>query len=165
VLIVLSYFAGMLSRGQGSCFSSPSTKIAGRANAAHRQVRNLRALFPQRKPKLFMKQTSSETREALEAARVITNAARRCATECATIGMMPTVNIRQLRDTRKLKALLRAGKTVELRERDKLIARIVPATSPEATGDLPDFAARRAEIFGDRVVSGSDLLIEERGRY
>ena len=39
---------------------------------------------------------------------------------------MPSVNIRQLRDTRRLKAWLRAGKTVELRERDKLIARIVP---------------------------------------
>jgi len=39
---------------------------------------------------------------------------------------MPSVNIRQLRDTRRLKAWLRAGKTVELRERDKLIAKIVP---------------------------------------
>ncbi|MFZ0960223.1 MAG: hypothetical protein WAO35_04905 [Terriglobia bacterium] len=29
---------------------------------------------------------------------------------------MPNVNIRQLRDTRRLKAWLRAGKTVELRE-------------------------------------------------
>jgi antitoxin (DNA-binding transcriptional repressor) of toxin-antitoxin stability system len=44
---------------------------------------------------------------------------------------MPSVNIRQLRNTRKLKAWLRAGKTVELRERDKVIARIVPA---EETG-------------------------------
>ena len=41
---------------------------------------------------------------------------------------MPSVNIRQLRDTRRLKAWLRAGKTVELREREKLIARIVPET-------------------------------------
>ncbi|OLB31594.1 MAG: hypothetical protein DMG41_27730 [Acidobacteria bacterium] len=39
---------------------------------------------------------------------------------------MPNVNIRQLRNTRKLKAWLRAGKTVELRERDMVIARIVP---------------------------------------
>lgn len=31
-------------------------------------------------------------------------------------GVMPNVNIRQLRDTRRLKAWLRAGKTVELRE-------------------------------------------------
>jgi antitoxin (DNA-binding transcriptional repressor) of toxin-antitoxin stability system len=78
---------------------------------------------------------------------------------------MPTVNIRQLRNTRKLKAWLRAGKTVELRERDKVIARIIPATAREASGELPDFAARRRNIFGDRVLLGADLLIEERGRY
>ena len=51
---------------------------------------------------------------------------------------MPTVNIRQLRDTKRLKAWLRSGKTVELRERDEVIARIVP---------------------------GADVVIEERGRY
>lgn len=78
---------------------------------------------------------------------------------------MPTVNMRQLRNTRKLKAWLRAGKAVELRERDKVIARIVPATEQEGTGELPDFAARRRNIFGDRVLPGADLLIEERGRY
>jgi antitoxin (DNA-binding transcriptional repressor) of toxin-antitoxin stability system len=78
---------------------------------------------------------------------------------------MPNVNMRQLRNTRKLKAWLRAGKTVELRERDKVIARIVPAPEHEAAGELPDFAARRKNIFGDRVLLGADLLIEERGRY
>lgn len=78
---------------------------------------------------------------------------------------MPNVNIRQLRDTRRLKAWLRAGKTVELRERDKVIARIIPATDQDATGELPDFAARRQNIFGDRILLGADLLIEERGRY
>jgi len=41
--------------------------------------------------------------------------------------IMPSVNMRQLRDTRRLKAWLRSGKTVELRERDRPIARIVPA--------------------------------------
>jgi antitoxin (DNA-binding transcriptional repressor) of toxin-antitoxin stability system len=78
---------------------------------------------------------------------------------------MPNVNIRQLRNTRKLKAWLRAGKTVELRERDKVIARIIPAAQPEPTGTLPDFAARRKKIFGERILPGADLLIEERGRY
>ena len=78
---------------------------------------------------------------------------------------MPNVNMRQLRNTRKLKAWLRAGKTVELRDRDKVIARIVPATHQDATAELPDFAARRKNIFGDRVLPGADLLIEERGRY
>lgn len=78
---------------------------------------------------------------------------------------MPSVNIRQLRDTKRLKAWLSAGKTVELRERDEVIARIVPKGSPSKPGDWPDFAALRKEILGDRVLPGADLLIEERGRY
>jgi antitoxin (DNA-binding transcriptional repressor) of toxin-antitoxin stability system len=80
-------------------------------------------------------------------------------------GYMPTINIRELRDTKRLKAWLRAGKTVELRERDKVIARIVPDGLPSPLGDWPDFAAMRKEILGDRVVPGSDLVIKERGRY
>lgn len=78
---------------------------------------------------------------------------------------MPSVNIRQLRDTKRLKAWLRLGKTVELRERDEVIARIVPAGAPSKPGDWPDFATLRKEILGDRVLPGADLLIEERGRY
>ena len=75
---------------------------------------------------------------------------------------MPNVNIRQLRDTKQLKAWLRAGKTVELRERDKVIGRIVPATAPPKKRMIPDFAAMRKEIIGDRILPGADLLIEER---
>ncbi len=79
---------------------------------------------------------------------------------------MPSVNIRQLRDTRRLKAWLRAGKTVELRERDKLIARIVPEKElPKKTVKLPDFEARRKAMFGERILPGADIVIEERGRY
>ena len=80
------------------------------------------------------------------------------------ISVMPNVNIRQLRDTRQLKAWLRAGKTVELRERDTIIARIVPVASPEKPRKIPDFAAMRKEIFGNRILPGADLLIEERER-
>jgi antitoxin (DNA-binding transcriptional repressor) of toxin-antitoxin stability system len=78
---------------------------------------------------------------------------------------MPSVNIRQLRDTKRLKAWLRAGKTVDLRERERLIARIVPAPTAARTREYPDFAAMRKEIFGDRILPGADLVIEERGRY
>ena len=81
------------------------------------------------------------------------------------IVLMPTVNIRQLRETRRLKAWLRAGKTVELRERDRVIAQIVPEVLPPAHRELPDFAALRREIFGNRILPGADLLIEERGRF
>ena len=79
--------------------------------------------------------------------------------------LMPTVNIRQLRETRRLKAWLRAGKTVELRERDRVIAQIVPEALPPAHCELPDFAALRREILGNRILPGADLLIEERGRF
>ena len=82
---------------------------------------------------------------------------------CHDVGM-PNVNIRQLRDTRRLKAWLRAGKTVELRERNKVIGRIVPAAAPHPPCKVPDFAALRREIFGDRILPGADLLIEERER-
>jgi len=78
---------------------------------------------------------------------------------------MPSVNIRELRDTKRLKAWLRAGKTVELRERNRVIARIVPQVTQSGKVELPDFAARRKAMFGDRVFPGADLLIEERGRY
>ncbi len=81
------------------------------------------------------------------------------------INDMPSVNIRQLRDTKRLKAWLRAGKTVELRERDEVIARIVPQRVLPNAADWPDFAALRKEIFGDRKLPGADLIIEERGRY
>ena len=78
---------------------------------------------------------------------------------------MPSVNIRQLRDTRRLKAWLRAGKTVELRERDTLIARIVPEKeSPKRAVAWPDFAARRKEIFGERILPVVEDLIRDRGR-
>jgi antitoxin (DNA-binding transcriptional repressor) of toxin-antitoxin stability system len=77
---------------------------------------------------------------------------------------MLSVNMRQLRDTRRLKAWLRAGKTIELRERDRVIARIVPAQE-QSSVQWPDFAARAKEIFGDRVMPGAEIVIEERGRY
>jgi antitoxin (DNA-binding transcriptional repressor) of toxin-antitoxin stability system len=78
---------------------------------------------------------------------------------------MASVNMRQLRDTKRLKALLRAGTIVELRERDQVIARIIPEKLDAGTVKYPDFAARRKKMFGDRVFSGADLLIQERGRY
>jgi len=79
---------------------------------------------------------------------------------------MLSVNIRQLRETRKLKAWLRAGKTIVLRERNQVIARIAPE-KPERQRPVkyPDFAARARKIFDDRVLPGAKIVIEERGRY
>jgi antitoxin (DNA-binding transcriptional repressor) of toxin-antitoxin stability system len=78
---------------------------------------------------------------------------------------MASLNIRQLRDTRRLKAWLRAGKTVELRERDRVIARIVPEAQTAQARKWPDFATRRKKVFGDRVVPGADLVVKERGHF
>jgi antitoxin (DNA-binding transcriptional repressor) of toxin-antitoxin stability system len=79
------------------------------------------------------------------------------------IKLMPSVNFRQLRDTRRLETWLQAGKTVELRKRNKLIARIVPAKPSTAPAKWPDFEARAKEILGDRVLP--NVVLEDRGRY
>lgn len=78
---------------------------------------------------------------------------------------MPSVNMRQLRDTGQLKAWLRAGKTVELRERDRILGHIVPESPPVKPPVWPDFGKRARKIFGKRILPGADLLIQERGRY
>jgi antitoxin (DNA-binding transcriptional repressor) of toxin-antitoxin stability system len=75
------------------------------------------------------------------------------------------MNIRQLRDTKRLKTWLRAGKTVELRERDRVIAHIVPEKVEEKPAKWPDFEARAKKIFGDRVLTVVDDLIKDRGRF
>jgi len=77
---------------------------------------------------------------------------------------MTSINQRELRDTKQLKSWLRAGKTVELRERDRLIGRIVPANGDQPPAEMPDFAARAKKIFGNRVLDSVDTLIEQRRR-
>jgi len=79
---------------------------------------------------------------------------------------MPSVNLRQLRDTRQLKAWLKAGETVELRERDQILAKIVPEETPKPPVEWPDFAARRRRIFGDRVLEENGVLEDRKdSRY
>ena len=71
---------------------------------------------------------------------------------------MQSINLRQLRDTRQLKAWLKAGETVELRERDEILAKIVPEETPKPPVEWPDFEARRKRIFGDRVFEENGVL-------
>jgi hypothetical protein len=79
---------------------------------------------------------------------------------------MRSTNLRQLRDTRQLKAWLKAGETVELRERNTILGRIIPEMPLLAPVQRPDFAARRKALFGDRTVNAVEILIEERNsRY
>ena len=77
---------------------------------------------------------------------------------------MPSVNLRQLRDTRQLLTWLEAGEVVELRKRNRVVARIVPDSPKVQSVTWPDFAARRRAIFGDRVLTPVSDLIEERGK-
>jgi hypothetical protein len=81
---------------------------------------------------------------------------------------MPSVNLRELRDTRRLKEWLAAGKTVEVRERNRVIGILSPPheTRPNEPVEWPDFAARRKRVFGDQVIPIVDDLIAERNsRY
>lgn len=79
---------------------------------------------------------------------------------------MPSVNLRQLRDTRQLLTWLEAGEVVELRKRNRVVARIVPESPKVHPVEWPDFAARLKRNFGDRVIPAVDILIEERNsRY
>ncbi|MGA3345805.1 MAG: hypothetical protein ABSC76_13140 [Terracidiphilus sp.] len=75
---------------------------------------------------------------------------------------MPSVNLRQLRDTRQLLTWLEAGEVVELRKRNRVVARIVPESPKLQPVEWPDFAARLKQNYGDRVIPAVDILIEER---
>lgn len=77
---------------------------------------------------------------------------------------MPSINLRQLRDTRQLKAWLAAGQTVELRERNRVLGHIKPEPVAKRAEPVewPDFETRAKAIFGDRIISIVDDLIEKR---
>jgi len=77
---------------------------------------------------------------------------------------MPSLNMRGLRDTQKLKALLRQGKSIELRDRNRVIGRIVPEADPQEVKEWPDFEANLKEIFGDRVLTAVDDFLADRHR-
>lgn len=75
------------------------------------------------------------------------------------------MTLREIRDTKRLKAKLKAGRTIELKERSQPVAHIVPIRKTATEKEWPDFEGRLKEIFGDQVLPGADLLIDERGRY
>ncbi len=85
---------------------------------------------------------------------------------------MPSVTISELKNSEQIKAWIDAGEVIDLRESDRVVARIVPQRSssmPEQpalpASEWPDFEALAKEISENRVLPGADLLIEERGRY
>jgi antitoxin (DNA-binding transcriptional repressor) of toxin-antitoxin stability system len=79
---------------------------------------------------------------------------------------MHSVNLRELRNTKQLKIWLKAGETVELRERELVLARIVPEQPAQPPAEWPDFAARAKEIFGDNILDTNGVLeAREESRY
>jgi antitoxin (DNA-binding transcriptional repressor) of toxin-antitoxin stability system len=75
---------------------------------------------------------------------------------------MPSVNARQLRDTRQLFKWLEAGEIVEIRKRNRVVGRIIPESPRIQPVEWPDFEARARKIFGDRMIPAVEMLIEDR---
>jgi len=81
---------------------------------------------------------------------------------------MESITLRQLRDTRKVKAWLKAGVHIEVRERNQVLGDLVPRTPANpAPVEWPDFAARLKQHYGDRVLTPvADLIADrENSRY
>ena len=70
------------------------------------------------------------------------------------------LSLSQLRDTRKLKEWFAAGETVQLRDRDQVLARIVPERGEKKSKEWP---ARLKEMWGDRIFDNQEILEEIRG--
>jgi hypothetical protein len=77
---------------------------------------------------------------------------------------MQSITLRQLRDTRKVKAWLRAGVHIEVRERNEVLGDLVPRTPTPRTEPVewPDFEARLKAIYGDKVIPAVADLLEDR---
>lgn len=77
---------------------------------------------------------------------------------------MESINLRQLRDTRRLKAMLRRGQAVELRERSQVLARIMPVNGESVAPSWPDFVARARTVSRSRMTAVENTVVEERRR-
>ncbi|HEV3038997.1 MAG TPA: hypothetical protein VHA33_14560 [Candidatus Angelobacter sp.] len=80
---------------------------------------------------------------------------------------MKTASVRDLRyGFKKIERLLRQGEEIQITKRRRVIARLVPESTPVPT-EMPDFLARLRSTYGDKVlaVSGADLIAEDRNRY
>jgi antitoxin (DNA-binding transcriptional repressor) of toxin-antitoxin stability system len=75
---------------------------------------------------------------------------------------MESITLRQLRNTKQVKAWLRAGVQIEVRERGEVIGDLVPRTPTRPSAEWPDFEARAKAIFGDRVIPAVEMLIQDR---
>lgn len=80
---------------------------------------------------------------------------------------MKRATVRDLRYSfKEVEARLAEGEEIEIVKRKKVIAKLVPVTTP-STVEKPDFMARMRAIHGDVILSPSnaELLAEERDRF
>ena len=81
---------------------------------------------------------------------------------------MKTASVRELRNAfPKIEHWLDLGEDVLVTKRGRVVARIVPVASPwKAAPQWPDFMGRLREIYGDKITSDSQTIIDEgRGEY
>lgn len=79
---------------------------------------------------------------------------------------MKRVTVRDLRYRfSEIEARLQKGEEVEVRKRQRVVARLLPVR-PKAAA-YPDFAALRKKIFGNKKAkqTGTELVAGERGSY
>jgi len=66
---------------------------------------------------------------------------------------------------KKIERLLLEGEEIQITKRGHVIARLVPERASRAK-EVPDFLARLRSIYGDNLlVSGADLVAEDRNRH
>jgi antitoxin (DNA-binding transcriptional repressor) of toxin-antitoxin stability system len=79
---------------------------------------------------------------------------------------MKSANVRQLRHAfGEVMSLIADGQQVEIVKKGKVIALLSPPPKRKPKKfKLPDFAARRKRIFGDKLMPGN-IIAEERESY
>lgn len=79
---------------------------------------------------------------------------------------MMRASVRDLRyDFKKVERLLRQGEEIQITNRRRVIARLIPER--EQAVAVPDFLKRLRAIYGDKAleVPGADVVAEDRSRY
>jgi len=79
---------------------------------------------------------------------------------------MKSATVRDLRfHFSEIEARLRQGEEIEIRKRNRPIAKLVPLRPDAGKPYMPDFAARRRKIFGDKQmpITGAEIVAWDRG--
>ena len=79
---------------------------------------------------------------------------------------MKSATVRDLRfHFSEIEARLRQGEEIEIRKRNRPIAKLVPLRPDAEKPYMPDFAARLRKIFGDKLmpITGAEIVAWDRG--